>query len=87
MKTPAKVNNLELVDTCVSYKIDQWNRYMKGTTKANGRQIRMLIKEHLPELYDALILNYRNPYEWHSRKKKNLLVYVHSGIEYFLSYN
>jgi len=59
---------------------------MDGTTKANGLAIRRLIKKHLPYLYDALALDFFNPYEGSCVKKEGLLVYKHSGIEYFLKY-
>jgi hypothetical protein len=86
MKTPNKVNGLQLVSTCVGCGLHQWDKYMKGTTKADGKRIRTHIKHHLPELFDDLGLDYYNPYEAQSRKKKGLLVYVHSGIEYFIKY-
>lgn len=87
MKTPMQVNSMELVSSCVSINISQWEEYMEGTTKANGKTIRNLIKKHLPELYDDLCLQFNNPYESNSVKKKGLLVYVHSGIEYFIEFN
>lgn len=59
---------------------------MANTTKANGKVIRNLIKEHLPYLYESLALEFYNPYEYKCVKKDGLLVYVHSGIEYFLKY-
>lgn len=60
---------------------------MEGTTKADGEQIRRLIKLHMPELYHDLLLEFYNPYEAKCVKKEGLLVYVHSSIEYFLKYN
>lgn len=86
MKTPIKINCLCLIDTCMGINQREWDKYMKGTTKANGAMIRKLIKKHLPELYNSLTLEYYNPYESQSRKKKGLLIYVHSMIEYFLEY-
>lgn len=87
MKTPKQVNSMELVSSCVSINISQWEEYMEGTTKANGKTIRNLIKNHLPDLYNELGLNFYNPYENQSMKKPGLLVYVHSGIEYFIEFN
>ena len=87
MKTPTKVNYMDLISTCVSCDKNHWDEYMKGTTKADGKQIRRLIKKHLSELYDDLCLHYHNPYEHKCRKKKGLLIYVHSMIEYFIAYN
>ena len=87
MKTPTKINNLDLENTCTSVSFGRWEQYMQGTVKANGAQIKSLIKKHLPDLYYDLALEYRNPYENRSVKKEGLLVYVHSGIEYFLRYS
>lgn len=86
MKTPKKVNGLCLVATCSSISINEWNTYMDKTTKASGTVIRGLIKKHLPELYEELRLKFYNPYEYKCVKKKGLLVYVHSSIEFFLEY-
>ena len=86
MKTPKVVKELNLIATCVGITQSKWNELMNGTTKANGSMIRSLIKKHLPNLYNSLCLEYYNPYESSSVKKKGLLVYVHSGIEYFLEY-
>lgn len=84
MKTPKHINSLTPIATCVGISIDEWDKYMEGTTKANGALIRKHIKEHLPELYESLGLNFYNPYECKCVKKKGLFVYVHSMIEYFL---
>ncbi len=86
MKTPNFTPNIELVNTCVGITQTEWDNFMENTTKANGRQIRLLIKKFLPELYEDLALQYYNPYEHRAVKKRGLLVYVHSGIEYFLQY-
>lgn len=86
MKTPKEVNKLQLHATCVNCGVYQWEKLMENTTKANGERIRLLIKKHLPELYDSLALNFYNPYESKCVKKPGLLVYVHSAIEYFLIY-
>lgn len=86
MKTPHMIKSLELVSTCVGISSSQWDEYMKGTTKANGRMIRNHIKKHLPELAESLALNFYNPFEYQARKKGGLFVYVHSMIEYFLRY-
>lgn len=87
MKTPTKVQSLDLIATCVDINQRQWDEYMENTVKANGLYIRKLIKKHLPELYDNLCLQFRNPFEHQSKKKNGLLIYVHSGVEYFLKFN
>lgn len=86
MRTPDRVSRLTLINTCVGITQRQWDKYMEGTRKANGRKIRAHIKTHLPELAEYLALQFYNPYEYKSVKKDNLLVYVHSGIEYFFTY-
>jgi len=85
MKTPDRVNSLYLDCTCVGIDIERWDQLMERATKANKRTINNLVKRHLPDLYKALGLNYRNPYNYF--KTKEHLVLVHSSIEYFLSYN
>ena len=87
MQTPSEVNNLEYVDNCMGISIKKWESYMLNTTKANGKKIKSLIKKHLPDLYESIGLEFPNPFEHKSVKKDGLLVYVHSGIEYFFKYN
>jgi hypothetical protein len=87
MRTPSKVNRIEYITDCTTMTINQWDRLMEGTTKANGSKIRKIIKEHLPLVYDKLALDFYNPYESQCVKKPGLLVYVHSGIEYFIKYS
>lgn len=86
MRTPDRVSILTLIATCVGITQTEWDKYMEGTTKADGRKIRAHIKTHLPELAEDLALQFYNPYEYKSVKKDGLLVYVHSGIEYFFTY-
>jgi hypothetical protein len=87
MKTPKTINNLFYEANCSSISQYKWQEWMKDTTKANGSLIKKHIKEHLPELYNMLGLQFHNPFEHMSVKKKGLLVYVHSGTEYFFKYN
>lgn len=87
MKTPKQINHLSLIATCVSINEWKWDEYMEDTTKANGSEIRKHIKEHLPDLYIDLGLEFPNPYEHQCRKKKGLFVYVHSSVEYFLEFS
>lgn len=87
MKTPRKVISLKIHASCTGVTMREHDKLMANTTKANGKVIRMLIKEHLPELYHSLALDYFNPYESNCVKKPGLLVYVHSSIEYFLKYD
>lgn len=84
MKTPGKVSTLYLEATCVGINEQKWNRLMEGATRANKKTIDKLVKNHLPELYDDLCLNYYNPYNYF--KTKTHLILVHSGIEYFIRF-
>ncbi|MBP6238820.1 MAG: hypothetical protein KA270_17400 [Saprospiraceae bacterium] len=86
MKTPQTVSGLTYIGCCANFTLRQWEELMDGTVKANGAHIRKLIKKHLPELYHEIALGFYNPHEHKSVKKKGLLVYVHSGIEYFLQF-
>ena len=86
MKTPTKVRQLEFYCTCEGISMNNFDKLMENTTKANGKQIRHLIKENLPDLYFELGLKFYNPYESNCVKKEGLLVYVHCGIQYFLKF-
>lgn len=77
-------SKIELQYTCDSISLNKWNCLMDRAIKANGSKIRAMIKKQLPELYNSLALNFHNPYEQQSQRTKTHLIYVHSGIEYFL---
>lgn len=77
-------DQIECVATCTGISIWQWNKYMKGAIKANGSKIRMMIKKQLPDLYESLGLQYRNPYEYQSKRTATHYIYIWSQIEYFL---
>ena len=83
--TPTRVESLELECCCCDIHISKWERLMAGHTRANKRTINRLVREHLPDLYEALSLNLHNPYNYH--KTKTHLILVHSGIEHFLRYS
>ena len=85
MITPIDVQ-IQYLTCCSNIDQNKWDELMQGTTKANGKVIRSLIKKHLPEFDDVLCFDFRNPYIGQCRKKKGLLVYVHSAIEYFFTY-
>ena len=84
MRTPERVDCLWLEATCSGINLALWNRWMDGATRADHRQIDSLVRRHLPDLYEALSLNLRNPY--HYFKTRRHLILVHSAIEYFLAY-
>lgn len=57
---------------------------MDRATRADHRQVNSLVRRHLPDLYEDLRLDLRNPY--HYFKTRRHLILVHSAIEYFLEY-
>ena len=79
MKTPSQVERLWLEACCCDVSLTQWERWMKGATRANKRKIDGLVKRHLPELYAALSLNLMNPYAYYNTNSHHLL--FHSAIE------
>lgn len=84
MKTPRLVKWLSLECCCCDIPLAKWERYMEGATRANKRVIDALVHAHLPDLWQSLALNFRNPYNYH--KTRRHLILVHSGIEYFMRY-
>ena len=84
MKTPRQVDGLWLEATCCGINLAQWNRWMDGATRADHRLVNSLVRRYLPDLYEDLRLDLRNPY--HYFKTRRHLILVHSAIEYFLGY-
>tara|TARA_R110000868_G_scaffold14426_4_gene67223 strand:+ start:32769 stop:33029 length:261 start_codon:yes stop_codon:yes gene_type:complete len=80
------VQSIRLEATCVGISMRLWEHYMKDAVKANGYEIKKLIKKHLPELAESLGLKYHNPYESNCKRTKTHFIYVHSNIEYFLKF-
>jgi len=80
------ITSLDLQCTCVTCGgIDQWEELMKGAVRADKRKINRLVKRLLPDLYDNLVLDFHNPYNYYRTEKH--LVLVHSAIEYFITYS
>ena len=75
---------MQLVATCVETTQSQWEKYMEGSTQANYTKIHSIIHKNFPE-YNWI--TERNPYCKHYRKKDNMLILVHSAIEYFFEIN
>ena len=84
MRTPRQVDGLWLEATCSGINLAQWERWMAGATRADKRRIDSLVRRHLPNLYEDLRLDLRNPYVYY--KTLTHLILVHSAIEYFLAY-
>ena len=84
MRTPTKVDSLHLECSCVCITSYEWDKLMSGSTRSDKRIINKLVKEHIPELYYDLSLDFYNPYNYY--KTATHLILVHSSIEYFLRY-
>lgn len=83
----AKTKGIKYIGNCASFNYRKVEELMDGSTKASGETIRKIIKTHYPDIYASLSLDFYNPHETWSRKKKDLLIYVHSSIEYFFKIN
>ena len=75
---------MELECTCTGIGIDRWNQLMKGAKPLNYEWLKRRIKKHMPELYDALGMDFYNPYENLTRVTGTHYILVHSSIEYFI---
>lgn len=69
---------------CISVSISAWNRYMNGARKASYKNVVRKIKRELPDLYQALALDFPNPYDENCQQTKTHYILVHSAIEYFI---
>lgn len=69
---------------CTECGIDKWNALMKGARKCSYKNLIAKIKKEIPVLYNALCLDYYNPYENHCKQTKTHYILVHSAIEYFI---
>jgi len=79
------IQGMSLQCSCPEISITQWDQLMKGHKRANKKRAERLIKQHLPGLFDALALEFYNPYN--CLRTETHLIYVHSGIEYFIKIN
>ena len=80
----ARNNGAVLGCTCIGISIGKWESLMEGSVKADGSKIRKIIRKFLPSLFDSLALSFYNPYESKCLRTKTHLIYVHSGVEYFI---
>lgn len=75
---------MELECDCSQISLSEWKRKMKGCRPINYRWLVNRIKKHLPQLYEALCLNYYNPRENECRVNQDYYILVHSATEYFI---
>ena len=57
---------------------------MNGVKPINYKWLVNKIKKHIPQLYEALALDYYNPYEIKCGVNQDHYILVHSSIEYFI---
>ncbi len=69
---------------CTEINMEYWKELMKNSKKCSYKRLVSKIKKNLPELYNALCLNFPNPYDSHCRQTKTHYILVHSAIEYFI---
>ncbi len=69
---------------CSDISLKEWEQKMKGIKPINYKWLVAKIKEHLPHLYEGLLLQYHNPYENYCGVNREYYILVHSSIEYFI---
>lgn len=74
--------NIEYECNCTCISIDKWEELMKNHVRADKSKINKLVKNQLPDLYEALSLDFYNPYNYY--RTDSHLILVHSMIEYFI---
>jgi hypothetical protein len=77
-------DKISLYKTSETMESSEYDYVMRKHTKADGHEIKMMIKKQIPSLYKSLSLNEFNPYERVCRRTKEYYVYVHKAVEYFL---
>ena len=70
--------------TCADITIDKWEELMQNAKPVKYNKLLKLIKNNIPDLYDALALQFPNPYEDQASETKTHYILVHSAIEYFI---
>lgn len=70
--------------TCSTVSYEQWKSLMKGAKPINYEWLKKRIGKQLPMLYDALSLEFPNPYSSYCKVTKTHYILVHSAIEYFI---
>jgi len=79
------ITSLEYQTTCALTTQAEWQKLMKGAKRANKKKINALVKKHLPELFNDLALQFRNPYNY--LKTATHLIIVHSAVEHFIKFD
>lgn len=69
---------------CTQVSRPEWEALMKGARRFSYKKAVALVRKCLPDLYESLALQYRNPWAGDCRRTKTHVILVHSMIEYFL---
>jgi hypothetical protein len=69
---------------CSDITLSEWQKKMKGVKPINYKWLINKIKKHIPQLYEALALEYYNPYENKCGVNQDYYILVCSAIEYFI---
>ena len=75
---------MEYECNCTETTINEWNEKTKDAKPISYKWLVSRIKTHLPWLYEALALDFYNPWESECRSNKEYYILVHSAIEYFI---
>lgn len=69
---------------CTEISITEWNRLMKYARPCSYNRLIRKIKIEIPALYEALALEFPNPYAAQCKMTPTHYILVHSAIEYFI---
>ncbi len=69
---------------CSDISFSEWQKKMKGVKPINYKWLVNKIKKQIPQLYEALALEYYNPYENKCGVNREYYILVHSSVEYFI---
>lgn len=73
------ITSVYLENTCVGTTMDEWEGFMKGSVRADKRQVHRILLEQ--DQITSMDVRLRNPYDFY--RTDTHLIYVHSGIEHF----
>lgn len=85
----AKRNGAQYEATCMGISIYQWEKLMKGHTRANRKEVvKIALQAGVIDNFEArreLKSSFYNPYNHY--KTKTHIIYVNSAIEHFIKIN
>lgn len=84
MKSTSHLSDMVYESNCTVLTKEQVEEKMKGMKPISYRWLKNKIKRHIPQLYEALSLDFYNPYDYKCGRTKHYYILVHSAIEYFI---